>query len=257
MPITSQIIGFLLVFCRIGSILSAIPFFGEVQIPQRIKNILYVIISISVYSAIDKSKIDPIISKIDESSHYFLLFIIKEIFIGCIIGFIVKVIHSAIHIGGFILANQSGLSSASMFDPSQKSEGTITSNVLSIFTIAFFLHYDMHIIFIRIFISSYKAISIGVLDFELYNDLFSYILKIFNKSGLIAIQITAPSLISSMLLMFGSGILSRLMPQLQIFFIIIPLQLLLGILCLGFIVIYTIAYFINEYTDAVNFLSIQ
>jgi flagellar biosynthetic protein FliR len=48
----------------------------------------------------------------------------------------------------------------------------------------------------------------------------------------IGIQLSAPFLVFGLLFNFGLGVLSRLMPQMQVFFIGLPLSILLGLLLL-------------------------
>jgi flagellar biosynthetic protein FliR len=72
------------------------------------------------------------------------------------------------------------------------------------------------------------------------------------QSFSLAVQISAPFIVFGLLFNLGLGILSRLMPQLQVFFIAVPASIIIGMLVL----FATIGVMMNAYTDAIGqFLS--
>lgn len=250
---TAQIIGMIIVFCRVTALLGSVPLFGEIYLPGKTRLLLCVIVSHLVYTT-QSGMLEPMVAAAMESAGYFAMLIVAESLLGYALGFITKLMYSTIHTLGFILANQSGLSNAAIFDPMQRAEGTVLSNGLSMFAAVLMLSLNLHVLFIKGVVASYELFAVGGLNRIVADNLFEKAAQTMAKTWLLALQIAAPAIVASVVLMFGSGILSRLMPQLQIFFIIMPLQVLLGLVCFAFTISYMLVQFVAEYGDFMGFM---
>ena len=101
--------------------------------------------------------------------------------------------------------------------------------------------------------SSYKTFPI--LSYAEYSaDYTQTIVKIVNEVWVLSIKMASSFIIISLLINIGGGILSRLMPQLHIFFLIIPLQSLIGFLFLSITISTLMIWFIEKYTYHINSL---
>ncbi|MBN8827811.1 MAG: flagellar biosynthetic protein FliR [Sphingobacteriia bacterium] len=224
--ITNQfLLSYFLVFCRVGSALMTMPAIAEVYVAVRIRLIIALILSFIV---------QPIVSsKIDVPSENILkltIQIFSEVIIGIGIGMLIKFLLSAIYTAGTVISSQSGLSSAMMFDPNSGAQGSVEGNFLGAITIVLIFATDLHHQFIAGIIESYTIYnSFSTLNFKDIVESSSYIL---NKSFQTAFKLSAPHLVVGIILMFSAGILSRLMPAMQIFFIIMPVQILISFIIL-------------------------
>ncbi len=89
---------------------------------------------------------------------------------------------------------------------------------------------DMHHLVIAAMNDSYSIFAPG--ELPLMGDAAQHVTRIIATSFRIGIQLSAPFLVFGLLFNFGLGVLSRLMPQMQVFFIGLPLSILLGLLLL-------------------------
>src|SRR5205814_1722465 len=69
-------------------------------------------------------------------------------------------------------------------------------------------------------------------DIPLFGDVASILTNTVSGTFRIGVQLSAPFLVFGLLFNLGLGILSRLMPQMQVFFIGMPLSILVGFLIL-------------------------
>jgi flagellar biosynthetic protein FliR len=238
----STIFGVLLIFCRAGSCLMVLPGIGDSYVAIRFRLLISLVISIVIFPVIDN------LPKFPESSSILFLIITFEIFTGIFIGLITRILFSTIHVAGLIIASQSGLGSAMLFDPSQGSQGAIMGNFLSLIAIVLLFSTNLHHMLIEGIADSYNIFIAG--DFVNTKDYASHIIDIMNKSFHIAIKMVSPQIIISILLLLASGILARLMPSLQIFFLITPIQLLLSFFLIMVTLSVSMMWYLNYIQEA-------
>ncbi|MEI6730753.1 MAG: flagellar biosynthetic protein FliR, partial [Pseudomonadota bacterium] len=171
------------------------------------------------------------------------LLIISEILIGIFIASICKVLISVTHIVGTILSLQSGISSAVVFDVTQRTQGSLIGNLLGIVAVTLLFATGLHHLMLRGIAESYTAFAPGKLpplkDFvEIYSHLVSQIF-------IISVQISAPLVIIGTLLFLAGGVIGRLMPSMQVFSVITAPQLMIGF----FIIITTFSAMMLWYMD--------
>jgi flagellar biosynthetic protein FliR len=80
-------------------------------------------------------------------------------------------------------------------------------------------------------------------------DMANYLLKLADQTMMIGLQLAAPLVVMGLIFNLGVGILARLMPQIQIFFIAVPLQIGFGFLALMMAGSVMIRIFLESYED--------
>lgn len=244
---TETIFTLFLIFCRVGVIMMFIPGIAEVNVSVTLRLLFGIAISMLVATALAFRTPFP-----TAPVKLFNLVIIEGI-IGISIGLASRALLSSIHILGVTIASQSGLSSAMLFDPSQSSQGSIFGNFLNIVVIVLILSFDLHLVIVKGIALSYERFPLGQLIVN-YNDFINSILITISNAFSIAIRLSSPYLVASLLLYIGSGVLSKLIPQVQIFFIILPAQILLTIIVMLFSFAGMIIWFIEQYQEYLNSL---
>lgn len=231
---------FMLIFSRFAAAFGMFPGLGDRTIPNRIRLVFTVVVSIVIY---------PVVSyRLPYYSENFALnvsCVAIEIFTGLVISIAAKIYFLCLNVMGNILAMQSGLGAATFFDPTQSSQVAIFSSLLTIVATATIFATDTHHLFLYSVVGSYEKFAAG----ELLNigDVSQFVSYIVNDSFVLAFKITAPFLIISILMLVGSGVLSRLMPNFQVFFILTPVQ----ILVLLAILYITVNAFISKVIDTI------
>lgn len=220
---------FFLIFCRIGGMIYFIPALGDKRILMSHKIGLIFVITICSLGFVSK-----LLPQYTTSPALLSYYIASETMIGAIIGFSVRLFFSSLFVVGNLISMQAGLSAATMFDPTQKEQVMLFSNLLSSFAVMFIFASDSYHLFIAGIIDSYSYFQAG--KFPLISDITEQIIELMSASFTLSLQISAPFIIIGMSIMVGSGVLSRLMPNFQVFFVVTPAQILV-LFCVLYIVI--------------------
>jgi flagellar biosynthetic protein FliR len=223
---TEMIFQYLLIFARVGTLMMFITPIAENDVPVNIKLSFALLTTFLIVSSMNIQ-----FPKYEFSIIYIALLIGQEVVVGLILGNILRLIFSAMHIAGMIISFQSGLSSAVMFDPSHGNQGTAIGNFLSTLLMVCVLASDLHLYMIKGIADSYDIFPIMSFA-RLYNDYIALLIRAISDAFIIGIKISSPFIIVGLLFSISGGILSRLMPQLQVFFVLMPAQILLTLVLL-------------------------
>jgi flagellar biosynthetic protein FliR len=212
---------FLLVFARVGMMIMLLPGVGELTIPSRVRLTIALILAAillpshrSAYT-IDLQAIGPVIT---------LLF--QELLIGAVLGMTARLAVSALQVAGTVVAQQLGLGFITAVDPTQNQQGVIIGNFLTLLGLTLVFATDLHHLVIAALDDSYRLFHPG--EIPIVGDVAQLMTRTIATAFKIGIQLSAPFLVFGLLFNLGLGVLSRLMPQMQVFFIGLPLSILLG-----------------------------
>lgn len=219
-PLTHEtVFSFFLIFTRFAAIMTFIPALGDVKIPMKTKLLLSVFISFTAMNIVSDDMPKPTSS--NSLTAYYLT---SEMLIGSMFGLTAKIIFTSLLVVGNLVSMQSGLSAATIFDPNQKDQIMIFSSFIVSMTVVMIFISDAHHIFIAGFIETYKVFKPGLMPS--IADMADNMSQVITESFLLAFKISSPFLIIGVAILFASGILSRLMPSLQVLFVITPGQIL-------------------------------
>ncbi|TAH37586.1 MAG: flagellar type III secretion system protein FliR [Alphaproteobacteria bacterium] len=214
---------FLLVLTRLGGVFLMLPGFGEVFISPRIRICLAVLVSFTMFPLV-RDGLPPLPPDV----YGLVMLVAHEALIGLFIGVFSRIVLSCLEVGGMIISTQMGISAAVMFNPVLATQGSLISVFLTLAGIEMMFLTDLHHLFFHAMQDSYQIFpATGALPLEDMSQTFS---QIVSKSFKIAVQLSAPFLVLGVVFFVGMGLLARLMPQMQVFFIAMPLQILLGLL---------------------------
>lgn len=216
--LTAEVFAFLLVFCRVGSAIMLLPGFGELYVAPRIRLMLALLMSLLLAPVISGLPEAP------ESLAVLLSLISGEVLTGLFLGGLSRLMLSAVQTAGGIIAYQSSLSSALTNNVSGfAGQDTSMGNLLGMTAVVLIFALDLHHIMLKSLADSYTLFTPG--QFPLTEDIASYATQVVSRSFRIAMQLSAPHLVVGLTLYLGAGIIARLMPNLQVFFILMPIQL--------------------------------
>jgi flagellar biosynthetic protein FliR len=212
---------FMLVFARIGAMVMLLPGFGEGFIPVRVKlaiALLLTLIILPLHRAayhVDMQSVAPL-----------AVLLVHEIIIGVVLGATARVTLAALHVAGSIIAQQLGLGFVTSVDPTQGQQGALMGNFLTLLGIALLFATDTHYLVIAALNDSYKIFSPGELMPS--GDVAALATRAFSGAFKIGLQLSAPFLVFGLVFNIGLGVLARLMPQMQVYFVGVPLSILIG-----------------------------
>ncbi len=229
---------FLLILARMGGCVFLNPIFGRGNFPALLKTSMSLFLTVTVYGMLPPEG-NLIIGTIIE----YILLILKEIFIGFLIGYIVSLFFSTVVIGGEIMDMQTGMSMSKIYDPSSNLSMGISGSFLNTILILVFFSANGHLTLIQIFITSCKLIEIG--NFSIPQDLFLNMVEMFRQILILALKLSMPILAVEIILEAGIGILMKAIPQIQVFSVNVQLKIIVGLLLIIFLVP-TFATFIDK-----------
>jgi flagellar biosynthetic protein FliR len=216
---------FLLTFARIGTMVMLLPGIGEMSVPSRVRLAVALVLTaviMPVHEAaytVDLTTLGPVI-----------VMLVQEMMIGAVLGLTARLAIAGLQTAGTIVAQQLGLGFVTAVDPTQNQQGVLVGNFLTVLGITLIFATDLHYLVIAALNDSYKIFQPG--EMPLVGDVAQHFTRVVASSFRIGIQLAAPFLVFGLLFNLGLGLLSRLMPQMQVFFIGLPLSILLGLLLL-------------------------
>lgn len=215
---------FFLILVRITAFIFIAPFFGQTNVPQRVKVGLSVFLSIIIFNLNPGS-----VPKYDSVLDYGALVIMESI-AGLLIGFSAYICNTIILFSGRIIDTDIGLSMAQVFDPSTNSQATITGYMYQYFLLLLMLASDMHIFLLNAIMDSFKVIPIGGLlpKVTMYNTMIGFLKDYF----IIGFRIVLPVFVVILLLNCAMGIMTKIASSIHMFSVGIQIKVLGGFLIL-------------------------
>ena len=239
---------FMLVFARVGAMVMLLPGLGESNIPVRIKlgiALLLALIILPLHRAayqIDLQSINPL-----------LIMMIHEIVVGIVLGATARVTLSALQVGGAVIAQQMGLGFVTSVDPTQGQQGVLIGNFLTMLGITLLFATDSHYLVIAALNDSYNIFSPG--DLTPSGDIAALATRAFAAAFKIGMQLSAPFLVFGLVFNVGLGVLARLMPQMQVYFVGVPLSILAGFLIFAMVLVAMMGTFLTYFNGVMHDLT--
>lgn len=215
-----------LIFARIGAIIMLLPGFGEPWLPPRIRLSFALAFALAVAPAIAPSLPPP-----PEQPGMLAGLIAVEALIGLMVGLASRMLLAAGAVAGQIIGFQAGLAMAQSFDPSQGQQGALPATFINLVFMMLIFATNLHHLLLQAAAGSYEVMPAG--QAPMFEDAAFWALGLFVDSFAIGVQIAAPLIAYGLIFYLGMGVMSRLMPQAQIFFIAMPLNILVGFAILG------------------------
>jgi flagellar biosynthesis protein FliR len=239
--IIEKLLAFILILTRLSAFFLIVPVFGWVSIPMIIKIAMTVMLSL-FFSMLVPINIDS--SQI--SAPLALLMIANEAFYGLALGLIITCIFSAVKIAGTIIEEQMGLNMAEILDPLTGESGQPISSLLEMIFILIFLSANGHHLFLSVISQSYEAFPVG--SIPAIDTLAGGIVKAGSSMLVAGLKLSAPILAAFLLLMVVLAILARIVPEMNILFISLPIRVGLGLFLLTAFMPF-ISTFVSEFAE--------
>ena len=217
------LLGFVMVVTRISAFLLVIPVFGWKTIPVRIKVGLIVLISI-FFSVITPLAIQPKNVSVLEA----ILLLANEAAYGFALGLVAAVVFSAVRLAGRIIERQMGMAMAEVMDPLTGERTQPLGSLLEMIFILLFLSANGHHLLLLIISKSYEAFPAG--QIPTIPVLTAGVVKAGSAMFIAGLKLSAPILAAFLLLMVVLAILARIVPEMNILFISLPMRVGLGLL---------------------------
>ncbi|NLM20973.1 MAG: flagellar biosynthetic protein FliR [Peptococcaceae bacterium] len=212
---------FLLIFSRWAGMVMIAPVFGARGVPGMVKLGLAMSMTVVVYPLLATSS--PVIPQ--DFFPYVGLFI-KEILVGLVMGFIINLISVVMQGAGRMLDFQLGFIMANTIDPIHGMQSPMTGNFLMVLTTMILLATNAHHFIIAALVKSYEYLPLNPLTVP---NSVPFFIDITSKVIALSVQIALPVYGAVVLADIGVGLLSKIVPQLNMFSVIFPVKIIFGL----------------------------
>ncbi|WP_245891979.1 MULTISPECIES: flagellar biosynthetic protein FliR [Devosia] len=234
---------YIILFARIAAMLMLMPALGEQTIPARMRLSFALAFTLVLFPLL--GEVIPAIPP-DLAGMVGLLF--HELAVGLIIGAIVRITVMATQVAGTIVAFQAGLSGALAADPTQMGQqGAVFSSFLSFLGITLIFATDLHHMALAAIYDSYMVFS--PTDPLMPEDAMQLAVRTVSGAFMVGVQMSAPFIVFGLVFNLGAGILARLMPQLQVYFILMPANIILGLLLFAILLVMMMGWYITAFEN--------
>jgi flagellar biosynthesis protein FliR len=232
---------YLLLFARVGTMLMLVPALGEQVIPARLRLSFALAFSLVLYPLLS-----PQLPRLPPDVFNVIVLLLHELIVGLILGGISRIVVMGAQVAGSVIAFQTGLSVAQTADPTNGGiQGAIIGSFLSFLGIALIFATDLHHLALAAIHDSYMIFSPTTnLMFE---DAAQMAIETVAGAFVIGVQMSAPFIVFGLVFYLGVGILGRLMPQLQVFFIAMPATISVGFILLALLLAMMMGWYLMHF----------
>lgn len=234
---------YMLAFGRIGAILMLLPGIGETSVSPRIRLALAVLLTLVLQPI--AARLYP--GGLANKPAALLVLLGGEIAVGLFIGMASRLVLAAAQVAGTTIANQMGLGFAMTVDPTQGQQGVIFGNFLSLMAVTLIFVTDLHVPAISAVSSSFTLFPPG--QWVPVGDFAEVTVKLVGESFRVGLQISAPFLAFGLIFNLGLGMLQKMMPQFQIFFVAMPLSIGVGLVLFGLVLSTMMLWYLDHVRD--------
>lgn len=217
----NTVIAFLLVLFRIAGMIVSAPLFNMTNIPAQVKVGFAVAIALILFPLHSANLVLP------KDLIQFALLAIQETILGILIGFTANLVFVALQVAGEFFSMQMGLSIANMMDPVTHIQSAVVGQFFFYFAALLFLNLNIHHALIVGVDRSFNAIPLGhfIGEGHLIGGLMAErFIRLSGDMFLMALMIAGPLVSIVILLEIALSFVAKVMPQMNIFIIGLPLK---------------------------------
>lgn len=241
------------IMARVTGLFIGAPLWSMDSIPVRVKVGLIAFITVLLLMILYPDYLGPSpiyhLPELNMKSPHILLMVgilsVKEFAVGFLIGFVFKLLMEAVVIGGQSASRLMGFAIAQMFDPATNQQRPILSTLFSMVLLLIFLATDGHLLLLRLLKESFSIVPLG--HYQLSPELLQDITKGSARMYPYSLKFIAIPYVILFLVTFILGFMAKVMPEMNVFMVGMPLKVLVG-----FYTVYLgIAYFPLVYNEGI------
>lgn len=225
---TPEFYMFTLVLMRMSGFVFLNPLFGRKNIPTLFKTGFALLLAITVYPSAGAAQASA------PSALIYAVILLKEFAVGYVLAMVMQLFEMVVTYAGSIIDFQMGLSMSTVYDAQNGTQIALTGNILQIYFLLLFFAVDGHLALLKILMTSqeivpYAGVQIGPHAAQA-------ILQIFVQCIVLAVKLAFPIIAFEFLVEVGTGLLMRIIPQINLFVMSIQLRVIIGIIMMAFLI---------------------
>lgn len=217
---------FVMVLARVGSAATLLPGVGEAELPATIRAGLAIALTVLLVPVLQ-----PAMPPLPAGPIALLGDLAAEIATGVWMGWLVRIAAQALQVAGQIIASVSGLSNVLQPDAVLGGQNSVVAHAMGLAAPVLILAGDLHQLPLRALAGSYEVVAAG--RFLPAAETAEHAMRAVAAAFALAFQLAGPIVLASIVWQFALGLLSRLVPQLQVFFTAMPGQIGGGLVLLA------------------------
>lgn len=223
-----QIELWLLVLVRVSVMVYLLPIINSDEIPTRLKAGLSFFLSLIIFPTIPQASLE-----IPANLAAYFILAIREIYIGAVMGFAATFIFAGLRFAGSWIDQETGFSMMQLFNPMVQEEDTPLAHFLFLIFILLLLCTGGYIFYIRAISESFRILPLGWVHFA-SADMVRIFVRMTTESFVLGLKVAAPVVTALFVSSVALAVVARIMPQMNVWLVGMPMKLALGMLTLFF-----------------------
>lgn len=240
--LVNGVFAFMLCFARIGAAVTIMPGVGDSFTPANIR--LYIALGLAL--ALSPLVMNYLPEAVPPTSALFTL-ILMEFIVGLFFGTIARIFMAALDTAGMVMSTMSGLGNAQVFNPGSATQGSLMGALLSVTGMVMIFATELHHLLFYGIVGSYELFPVGSIPDT--GSMAELVTKAVSASFLIGFQLSLPFILMSLMIYIGMGVLARLMPQIQVFILALPLQIMIAFTTLAFVISAIMLFWLTKFEE--------
>lgn len=217
---------FLVVLARAGGLILSAPIIGDAQVPRLVKVLLAIVLSVVLVQVHGLAQ-----ARVPVAVFPFALLVLIQLLVGITLGLVARLLFFSVQTAGEIVSMQIGLSNASIFNPLTKEPNPILGQLYTLVAALTFLALNGDALVVGSLARSFAIIPLTTAAFT--TALMAHVVNDAIMVTALGLQIALPIGISIFAATVVLGVVSRALPQLNVFVLSLPINMLLGLLALA------------------------
>lgn len=245
--LSGQVFAFMMIFARVGTFFMLMPGIGEAFVLSRARLLLALGVTLLLMPILS-----PHLPAMPAAVGNMLRLLSIEIVVGLFFGTFLRFLLSALEEAGHMISMQIGLSNAALFNPAFATQGSLPGAMLSTVAVLLLFSPDMERMLFGGLVETYGLFKPGVTP-EL-GDMAQTLAQTAVKAAMLGLQMAIPFVLIGLLLFVPLGVMNRMMPQLQVLIVALPLQVGVGLLLFGLTITTMLLFWLRQFEGSVHAL---
>lgn len=212
-----------LIFLRIGALLFAMPFFGDSIVPNSVRILLSLALTVGLFTLVSPHWVD--VNTLTFFSGGWM--VVKEVILGLAIGYLTHLMFDSLIMAASLVGYQMGFGTSNLLFPGSETQMNAFTAFHRVLTMGIFLSLGLYMIFISAIVETFEFVPAGKGLFE--NSFAQLVTTMTAKMLAISIQLATPVLVALLFATAALGVLARTVPQLNVFTMSFPLNFFIGL----------------------------
>ena len=217
---------FFLILIRVGTLLFLLPFFNSRVIPSLSKAGLAILLTMVLYPLVSQGTVN-----FDGTVGGMAQLVISEFIIGMTLAIMVQIFFEGVRMMGQLVGFQTGFAITNIIDPQSGVQVSILSNLAYLTALVIFLTFNGHHMLINALKESFQIIQVG--SIHMSDNLAKRVIQLSGNMFVIALKIGAPAIAALLFTKVAFGLITKLIPQMNIMIVAFPVQIVIGLIFFG------------------------